>query len=95
MDNIIEWIFEDSKIVVRRGKVKMVIRYPYCDYMGEKGEFMFIMSWSFRFHAVRMLERPKRDDIFNYYRSFSPSKRSIIRVLCQNQAQKPSMEEWW
>ena len=60
------------------------VKCPYCGYEASVAGFKLVKGpWRFRFYAVKMLECPRCNGVFNYYSGVSPKgKRSefVIRV---------------
>jgi len=76
-DDRIEWVFEDSKVIVR--KVGNVVKCPFCDYDGELKEVR--APWKFGFYTVKMFECPRCHGVFNHYYGISPRTSRVSEFV--------------
>jgi len=84
----VEWIFEDGKVIIRKGAMGMATRCPYC---GFEGELRLIKTWRYRFYDVKMFSCPNCRGVFNYYSGVSPTgKRSEFVVRLKPRARTPA-----
>ena len=80
--DILEWVYEDGRIYVRRGVrgvvIRVVVRCPYCDFEGELGEFRLLKTWRYRWWDSLLYECPMCDGRFRYHVDPTGRRKSFV-----------------